>query len=102
MTFRVTLYHEELLREARQLSTEDRVTIAHEIAQDAVSSAPVLTGQFRDGIHVEDNGDNVAVVDDDEDSIYKEYGTSDTPAHATLTDAARRRGKYTGMKPRGR
>lgn len=102
MTYRVTLYEGELLREARRLSTEDRVTIAHEIAGEAVSSSPVLTGRFRDGIHVEEHGEDVAVVDDDPDSVYKEYGTSDTPAHATLTDAARRHGKYTGMKPKGR
>lgn len=99
MTIRITLYPEVLQREARRLSTEDRVEIAHEIAGEAVADAPVLTGHYRDGIQVEDDGERVAVVDNDPDSFYKEYGTSDTPAHATLTDAARRHGKYTGMQP---
>jgi hypothetical protein len=102
MTIRVTLFREELLREARRLSTEQRVEIAHEIAQDAISAAPVRTGEYRGGIGVEVSGDEVAVVDNDPESVYKEYGTSDTPAHAVLTDAARKHGKYSGMKPKGR
>jgi hypothetical protein len=102
VTARVTLFRAELLREARRLSTEDRVRVAEEIARDAVSSAPVLTGEYRDGIGVETSGDDVAVVDNDPEAFYKEYGTSDTPAHATLTDAARKRGKYSGMTPRRR
>lgn len=102
MTFRVTLFPGELLREARRLSTEDRERIANEIARDATAAAPVLTGEYRNGIGVEAAGEHVAVVDNDPESIYKEYGTSDTPAHAVLTDAARKQGKYSGMKPKGR
>lgn len=102
MAIRVTLFREELLRQARLLSTEQRVEIAEEIARDAIASAPVLTGEYRGGIGVEASGEDVAVVDIDPEAIYKEYGTSDTPAHAVLTDAARKRGKYSGMKPKGR
>lgn len=100
MTIRVTVYEAEALREARRISTEDRVNIAEEIAQQAIGSAPVLTGEYRGGIAVEVSGDDVRVVDNDPTAGFKEYGTADTTAHATLTDAARQHGKYSGMKPR--
>jgi hypothetical protein len=100
--FRVTVFSGQAIREAAQASTEKRVQIAHEIAHDAIASAPVLTGEYRSGISVEVNGDTVRVVDNDPDAGFKEYGTVDTPAHATLTDAARKRGKYSGVQPRGR
>ena len=41
-----------------------------------------------------------ARIDTDPESVYKEYGTSDTPAHAVLTNAARKRGRYRGWSPR--
>lgn len=97
--FRVTVYEAEAVREARKISTEDRVRIAEEVAHDAISSAPVLTGEYRAGIGVRVSGDDVRVVDEDPDAGFKEYGTVDTPAHATLTDAARRHGTYSGMQP---
>lgn len=100
MGVRVTLYREQLLAEARRLSTDQRVEIAHQAAGDAVADAPVLTGHYRDGISVEQNGDQVSIVDSDPDAVYKEYGTSDTPAHAALTEAASRYGKYTGWQPK--
>jgi hypothetical protein len=102
MGIRVTLYRAQLLAEARKLSTEQRVEIAHEAAGEAVADAPVLHGDYRDGIHVETDGDRVSIVDDDPDAVYKEYGTSDTPAHMTLTEAASRHGRYTGWGARGR
>lgn len=102
MGIRVTLYRAELLAEARKLSTDQRVEIAHEAAGDAVADAPVLHGDYRDGISVETDGDRVSIVDSDRDAIFKEYGTSDTPAHMTLTEAASRYGKYTGWEARGR
>ncbi|WP_432845976.1 HK97 gp10 family phage protein [Amycolatopsis sp. CA-161197] len=102
MGVRITLYRAELLAEARRLSTEQRVEIAHEAAGDAVADAPVLTGEYRDGISVETNGDQVSIVDSDPEAVYKEYGTSDTPAHMTLTEAASKYGKYTGWGARGR
>ncbi len=102
MSIRVTLYRSELLAAARKLSTDGRVEIAHEAAGDAVADAAVLTGQYRDGIHVETEGDRVSIVDSDPDSPFKEYGTSDTPAHMALTEAASKYGKYTGWTARGR
>ncbi|WP_280201218.1 hypothetical protein [Nocardia cyriacigeorgica] len=59
-----------------------------------------MTGAYRDGIGTEFSGTTVRVVDDDPDAIYKEYGTVDTPAHAAVTDAARRHGRYRGWTPR--
>ncbi len=59
----------------------------------AKAIAPVYTGAFRDSIHVVENGTGYAIVADstDEqgnpDAAYIEFGTSDTPAHHTLTDA---------------
>lgn len=102
MGVRVTVFAAQAIAEARKLSTEDRAQIAEEIATEARAAAPVLTGHYRDGIHTETAGDDVRVVDDDPTAGYKEYGTSHTPAHATLTDAARKHGRYSGMKPRGR
>jgi hypothetical protein len=99
---RVTLYRAQLLAEARKLSTEGRLEIAHEAAGDAVADAPVLHGDYRDGISVETDGDQVSIVDKDPDAIYKEFGTSDTPAHMTLVEAASRYGRYTGWQARGR
>lgn len=101
MSVRITIFPAQAIREAFKASTEGRVEIAHKAAGDAAGSAPVRTGEYRDGIRAEVNGDQVSIVDNDPEGFYKEYGTSDTPAHATLTDAARRYGKYSGMKPRG-
>lgn len=101
MTARVTVYTAQALREARRLSTPRRQRIATEIAAEARADAPVRTGEYRDGIGTRTEGDRVFVQDDDPESIYKEYGTHDTPAHAVVTDAARRRGRYSGWQPRG-
>lgn len=97
---RVTIFAAAAIREAYRLSTPDRVRIAEEAAAQARAAAPVLTGAYRSGIGVQVSGDKVQIVDDDPDAMHKEYGTADTPAHAVLTDAARRHGKYTGMQPR--
>lgn len=99
---RITVYGAQAIAEAAKASLQGRTEIAEKIAEEARAAAPVLTGAYRDGIHAEVDGNNVRVVDDDEDAIYKEYGTSRTPAHATLTDAARKYGKYSGTQPRGR
>lgn len=97
---RVTVYGAQAIAEARRLSTPRRAEIAHAIADTARSNAPVLHGDYRAGIGAEVSGDDVRVVDTDEDAVYKEFGTSDTPAHATLTDAARQYGKYSGWQPK--
>lgn len=99
---RLTIFDSIVDKSAKTLSTARRQEIAREIAADARAAAPVVTGAYRDGIAAESSGEDVRVVDSDEDAIYKEYGTSDTPAHAALTDAARRFGRYSGWQPRGR
>ncbi|MCC3311528.1 hypothetical protein [Nocardia africana] len=99
---RLTVFDGVVNRSARVLSTPRRREITKEIVEEARATAPVLTGEFRDGIREDIHGNDVDVVDDDPDAMYKEYGTSDTPAHATLTDAARKRGRYSGWQPRGR
>ncbi|MDU0478389.1 hypothetical protein QVA66_03940 [Staphylococcus chromogenes] len=86
----------------RQQSFNQRREIAAEIVDLARSAAPVRSGAYRGGMSVEVNDDSVAVVDDDPTSFYKEYGTSDTPAHAALTNAAMGFGRYSGMRPKGR
>jgi hypothetical protein len=101
MAARVTIYTAQALAEATRISTPKRVQIANEIAAEAQADAPVLSGAYRNGIEVQADGDRVSVVDMDPDAVYKEYGTSDTPAHASLTEAAMRHGRYTGWQPRG-
>lgn len=98
---RVTVYPAQAIAEARVAVFDQLVEIAGQVEQVARGSAPVETGEFRNGFGVESGGTRVAVVNTDPEAIYKEYGTSDTPAHATLTNAARQFGKYTGMQPRG-
>lgn len=100
MTARLTIVGDLVERMAAGMSTPRRQQIAREIAAEARASAPVLTGAYRDGIGTEFRRTVVRVVDEDPDAIYKEYGTSDTPAHAALTDAARARGRYRGWRPR--
>lgn len=99
---RVTVYAAEAIAEARQLSTEERVAIAEAAASGARATAPVLTGAYRSGMTVETSGNQVSIVNDDPDAVYKEYGTSDTPAHMALTNSARQYGRYTGWQARGR
>lgn len=102
MRAHLTLYRDQLRRETRAESLKGRREIATRIANDARGSAPVLTGAYRDGMTVETSGSTVRVVDNDPDAIHKEYGTSDTPAHASLTNAAMQYGRYSGTRPRGR
>lgn len=101
MGARVTVFAAIAIAEAERISTSRRVEIAHEVAAEAKADAPVRSGAYRNGIEVQVEGDHVSVVDMDPDAIYKEYGTSDTPAHASLTDAAMSHGRYTGWQPRG-
>ncbi len=86
--------------EVRAETVQGREEIAAEIAALARSDAPVLTGAYRDGIVVRTYGERVLVVDEDDEAVFKEYGTVDTPAHAALTDAARAFGRYSGWQPR--
>ncbi len=97
---RLTLNRSRIPREVRRESVGDRENIAHQAANRARADAPVLTGEYRSGIGVEVHGTVVKLVDNDETSLHKEYGTSDTPAHAALTNAAMAFGRYIGMTPR--
>lgn len=99
---RVVVYTAQALAEARRLSTPKRVEVATRAAGIARSTAPVESGEFQSGVGVEVNGDQVSIVNSDPEAGYKEYGTSDTPAHATMTNAAKQFGRYTGYQPRGR
>lgn len=78
-------------------STGQRAEIAGQAVADAQAEAPVLTGDYRGGMTVEVTGDKVSMVDTDPDAFYKELGTSDTPAHASLITAASRYGFYKGV-----
>lgn len=98
---RVTVFGAIAVAEARRLSTEGRARIAHQAAGDARATAPVESGEYRSGAGVEVSGDTVAIVNNDPEAGYKEYGTADTPAHMTMTNAARRYGRYSGMTGRG-
>lgn len=98
---RVTVYAAQALAEARALSVEGRAQIAAQAASDARATAPVESGEYRSGAGTQVSGDSVAIVNSDPEAFYKEYGTSDTPAHMTMTNAARKYGKYSGMQARG-
>ena len=100
---RVVIYRDQSREEAYMGSTEDRAQIAGQAADIARANAPVQTGEYRSGIGVVvDEGEGlVQIVDDDPEAEWKEYGTSDTPAHAVLVNAASEFGKYSGVMPRG-
>ena len=74
--------------------------IAGAMASDAQGSVPVESGEWRAGITGGPRGDIGVMTSSDPESFYKEYGTSDTPAHMVLTNTARRYGKYRGMTGR--
>jgi HK97 gp10 family phage protein len=97
---RVTVFPAQAIAEARAACGDGLFEIAGQIADDARSSAPVETGEFQSSISAQRSGNRASVIADDDRAIYIEYGTSDTPAHATMTNAARKFGKYTGMTPR--
>ncbi|MFT3661993.1 MAG: HK97 gp10 family phage protein [Gordonia sp. (in: high G+C Gram-positive bacteria)] len=99
MTVRARLNSGQVKKEIHASSVESRREIAEQAAADARTAAPVLTGAYRDGIGAVAHGDEVLIVDDDPAAIPKEYGTSDTPAHASLITAASRYGHYYGTRP---
>lgn len=101
MAARVIIYAAQCEAEAKAGAVAGLVEVANLAANDARATAPVQTGEYKGGIGVEAAGDHAVLFDSDPEAFYKEYGTSDTPAHMTLTNAARKYGKYTGMGPRG-
>lgn len=94
------VFHGLVTQQARRLSASARVEIANAIVADHRGTAPVDSGEYRDGATVVQRGDEVAVFNRDPESVYKELGTSDTPAHATMINAARKYGRYSGWSPR--
>lgn len=100
MSARLQVYHGRLPGLVQTQTRSGRVRIADQIAADAAGAAPYLKGDFRAGIGVETQGDQVLVVNADPTAIHKEFGTSRTPAHATMTSAATKYGIYSGMRPR--
>lgn len=97
---RIVIFEDLAIAEAKATMGDALQVIGQAIADVARGSAPVDSGGFRDSIVCEGSGDKVTVEADDEGrAFFIEYGTSDTPAHATLTNAARQFGKYTGMQP---
>lgn len=98
---RLTIYQQNLVSKLRAETVQGRMRIAAEIVDIAKSIAPVVTGAYKGGMAERGVGSTVRVVDNDPTSIWKEYGTSDTPAHAALTATAMTVGRYTGMRPRG-
>jgi hypothetical protein len=97
----IEIYEDRVIADAWTGSTDQRAEIAQQAAGIARASAPVLTGRYKGGIGAEVAGDEVAVVDSDPVSRYKELGTSDTPAHAAVIQAASQFGRYDGLQPRG-
>lgn len=95
----MTVYDTVVTEQARRLSTPERARVARAIVADHQGTAPRLTGAYADGATVVESGDDVSVVNRDDTAIYKEYGTSDTPAHGSMTNAARKYGRYSGWDP---
>jgi hypothetical protein len=98
---RITVFEAQAIAEARAaLAANGGLRdIAEQIVGVARGSAPVESGEWMNSMQVTGGGDKVYASSTDDESIYKEYGTSDTPAHGTMTNAARQFGKYSGMQP---
>lgn len=97
---RVAIYREQLRAEALRLSTPGRTEIAEKILNRFDATVPNRTGEFQRGASVLVEGSRVYVEDDDPEAFWKEYGTSQRRALATLTSAAREFGRYRGFQPR--
>ncbi|WP_280449958.1 HK97 gp10 family phage protein [Nocardia brasiliensis] len=91
---RLEIFAAQTYREASKGSKPERLTMAKRAAAKARQIAPVVSGAYRDGVAVEEDGDDVFLVDNDPLAFIKEFGTVDTPAHAILTDAARELAQY--------
>lgn len=101
MSAKLTIFDQVARLEAFRISRPDLIKIAGRISSDATGFAPRLTGRYAGSFTV-DTSEGVRVRSSDDTAIHKEYGTSKTPAHAALTEAAMRYGKYSGTRPRGR
>lgn len=80
-----------------ELEKELDVSEAAEVAaQIARAIAPVDSGEYRDSIHVESDGEQTRLVAGTDHGIYVEIGTEDTPAFHVLTRAAEAAGLEIG------
>lgn len=95
----LTIYHDIAERRAKTISRPELIKIAGKVAGEASGGAPRLTGKYAGSFAV-DTSRGVRVVSADNTALHKEYGTSTTPAHAALTQAAMRYGQYRGTRPR--
>jgi hypothetical protein len=66
----------------------DMSSQAEKMAEIARANAPVDTGEYRDSIHVETDGEGSRVVAGTDHGVWVEIGTEDTPAFHVLTQAA--------------
>lgn len=87
----------DLERQVVLATVSDRYDVALAAAAEGRGAAPRVTGQYAGGMGARRYGSGaVVIVDTDPETLYKEWGTVDTPPHAALTNAARRYGRYTG------
>lgn len=98
---RVTIYRDKAQGDARRISTEGRKDIAEQIKSEFEATAPRRKGEYAGGASITVEGNRVFVADKDPKAFWKEYGTSRMRGIASLTNAARKHGKYSGFKPRG-
>jgi hypothetical protein len=99
MAVRVVVYDNVLIREVYRTTVGARTGVAEDIVHEGIDTAAVLTGEYRGGMGVAVSGTRVSAQDTDPDAFFKEFGTVDTEAHAALTNAARRHGRYKGLQP---
>lgn len=82
----------------RDTANARRKGAAADLRDDWKANAHVITGEYRDSIHDEDQGDNVTlVVADAPYAPFEEYGTRYRPGHPAFTPAVERaRAAYPG------
>lgn len=100
MSARLTVYPGRVVQQVEDTTFDDRVEIAESIVADAQGAAPIDTGYYRSQMAVESEGNRVFAVDTADDAVFIEYGTLDTDPAASVTNAARQYGKYSGWEPR--
>lgn len=77
-----------ILRNLGKNTSDTTEQIANDIAAIAKENAPVDTGELRDSVHVEKDGDNHAVVVGVDYGAFVELGTSRMAAQPYLGPAA--------------
>jgi hypothetical protein len=82
------LLRSELLAAEMRAKAEIGVAVAKAVAPVGDPATDPTSGRFRDSIHVKQEGVEVQIASDDPVAAYIEFGTEDTPAHATLRRGA--------------